>query len=432
MRQYKASVILSPLCQSHVTAEMKRLQDQRTARRNVVGSTSLVLPLIVLTLGTFGCKKAAPPPLPPPIVQVLELTATNVARTADFIGQLDSPQTVEVRARVEAFVEKILFTEGKDVKEGDPLFTLDKRPFEQRLAAANGLLAEAQAALSKYRADTNRLGPLAEKKAIPLQDMDNAVASVAVGQASVQSAEARVESAKIDLSYCNVTAPVSGLIGAKQVSVGTLVGKGEPTLMATISELHPIWFYCAISEVEYLIAERTAREAGREVGELPVSLILSDGSTHPESGKWVFVDRAVDVKTGTIRARAEFPNPKKFLRPGMFARIRISLRSDGGNILVPERSLVELQGKSFVWIVGPDNKVMQRSVRVAPVRVRDHGVILEGVKEGERVVVEGVQKCREGVLVRPMTALQMAEAIQAAKQPQADNAQQGETKPGKE
>jgi len=395
--------------------------------------TSLALLTAALALTASGCKKAAPAPLPPPIVQVLDLVATNVARTADFIGQLDSPQNVEVRARVEAFVQEVLFTEGSNVFQGQPLFLLDAQPFEERLAAANGMLAEAKAALDKYRADVDRLRPLAEKMAIPKQDLDNAMASVAVGQANVESAEARVKSAKLDLGYCDVRAPVSGYIGAKAVSKGSLVGKGEPTLLATISELHPIWCYCALSEVDYLVAERTAREAGRHVGELPVSLILADGSEHPDLGKWVFVDRAVDVKTGTIRARAEFPNPQKLLRPGMFARIRLSLRSDGGNILVPERALVELQGKSFVWIVGADNKVTQRSVRVAPVRVREHGVVLEGLKEGERVVVEGLQKLREGAPVRPMTAAQIAEAAaQAAKNAETSHAKQDDAKSGKE
>jgi membrane fusion protein (multidrug efflux system) len=169
------------------------------------------------------------------------------------------------------------------------------------------------------------------------------------------------------------------------------------------------------------------------VGELPVSLILADGSEHPDPGKWVFVDRAVDVKTGTIRVRAEFPNPQKLLRPGMFARIRISLRAEEGNILVPERALVELQGKSFVWIVGADNKVTQRSVQVAPIRVREHGIILEGLKEGDRIVVEGVQKLRKGAVVQPMTAAQVADAAaQAAKTAEANHAQQGEIKSGRE
>ena len=185
-------------------------------------------------ISVTGCKKAPPAELPPPVVEVMEITGTNVPLSVEFIGQLDSPNNVEVRARVEAFVDQMLFTEGTEVKEGDPLFALDKKPFEEQLAAANGSLAESQAALNKYEKDVARLTPLAAKRAIPQQDLDNAVASVEVGKASVLSAKARVESAQIDLGYCDVRAPISGLIGAKQVSIGELVGKGQPTLMANM------------------------------------------------------------------------------------------------------------------------------------------------------------------------------------------------------
>ncbi len=366
-----------------------------------------------LALGSAGCHKPAPPVPPPPSVQVLTITATNVPLTFEFIGQLDSPQNVEVRSRVEAFVEQVLFTEGTQVKEGDPLFLLDKKPFLQNLAAAEGMLAEAQASLGKYRTDTNRLTPLALAKAIPQQDLDNAVAAVAMGVASVQSAEARVQSAKLDLSYCEVKAPVSGLIGAKQVSVGSLVGKGQPTLLATISQLNPIWFYCAISEVDYLRAEHRLQETGRRLGDVPLTLILADGSEHPTPGKWVFLDRAVDVTTGTIRARAEFSNPKGILRPGMFARVRVTSQQDRESILVPERALVELQGKSFLWVIDADNKATQRPVKVAPARIGGNAVIVEGLKVGERIVVEGVHKVREGLPVQPLTAEQLAAAQQA-------------------
>jgi len=339
-------------------------------------------------------------------VQVLEVSATNVALTAEFIGQLDSPQNVEVRARVEAFVDEVLFEEGREVSQDAPLFRLDRKPFLERLAAAEGQLAEAQAALNKYHKDVARLEPLAEQKAIPRQDLDNAVASVAVGEASVQSAEARVQSARLDLSYCDVAAPVSGLIGARQVSIGSLVGKGEPTLLATISTLDPIWFYCAISEVEYLRARRTA---GRQLGETVPTLILADGSEFPEPGKWVFVDRAVDVSTGTIRARAEFSNPEGVLRPGMFARVRVRLKTQQDSILVPIRAVQELQGKNFVWVVGEDDKATQRSIEPGA-EVGSQVLVLAGLEAGERIIVEGVQKVREGSPVRPKTAEQMAAA----------------------
>jgi membrane fusion protein (multidrug efflux system) len=393
--------------------------------RNARELIALALLAGTLAPSISGCKKAAPTALPPPAVQVMEVTMTNAPLHTEIIGQLDSPQNVEIRARVEAFVDKMLFTEGTNVNVGAPLFRLDSKPFEERLAAANGMLAEAEAALKKYQADVNRLEPLAKARAVPKQDLDNALASVDVGKASVLSARARVESATIDLGYCDVRAPITGLIGAKQVSIGELVGKGQPTLMATISTLDPIWFYCAVSEAEYLNAEAKVRSTGRQIDSLPVALILTDGSVHPAPGRFVFIDRAVDVKTGTLRVRAEFPNPEKLLRPGMFARIKVDLGIQPNSILVPERAVVELQGKNFVWIIGTDNKATQRAVKVGQ-QIGENLLIREGLKPGERIVVEGLQKVREGAAVQPMTAAQMAQAAA----PQA--AEHTATKPAKE
>jgi membrane fusion protein (multidrug efflux system) len=199
---------------------MKQIEDHQTSRRKI-GVGTIAGWIMVILLGTAGCKKEAPAPLPPPVVQVAEVTATNAPLSVEFIGQLDSPQNVEVRARVEAFVEKILFTEGTEVKERAPLFLLDKKPFEERLAAAQGMLAEAKAQLGKYNKDVARLQPLAEKRAIPQQDLDNALVSVDVGKASVLSAQARVQSMQLDLGYCDVRAPLSGLIGRAEFIFGT-------------------------------------------------------------------------------------------------------------------------------------------------------------------------------------------------------------------
>ena len=368
--------------------------------------------LLGLVVVTTSCKKEAPPAPPPPIVQVAEVAATNAPASTEIIGQLDSPQNVEIRARVEAFVDKMLFTEGTEVKEGEPLFKLDDKPYQERLAAASGMLAEAKGALNKYDKDVARLTPLAAKRAVPQQDLDNALASVDVGQASVLSAKARVESAQLDLSYCDVKAPVAGLIGAKQVSIGELVGKGQPTLLATISTLDPIWFYCNVSEVQYLRAQAETKRTGKRVDDCPVTLLLSDGSMHPDQGKIVFLDRAVDVKTGTLRVRVEFPNSAKVLRPGMFGRIRVDLGVRPDSILVPERAVAELQGKNFVWLIGADGKATQRPVKVGG-QVGENLLILEGLKPGERIVVEGLQKVREGAPVQPKTAAEMAQAAQA-------------------
>jgi membrane fusion protein (multidrug efflux system) len=352
---------------------------------------------------------------------VLDLVATNVPLRVEFIGQLDSPQNVEVRARVEAFVEKMLFTEGTDVKEGDPLFLLDKKPFEQRLAAAKGALAEAKAALEKSRTDTNRLTPLAKAKAIPMQDLDNAVAAVAMGVASVQTADARVEAATIDLGYCDIRAPISGRIGAKQVSIGDLVGKGQPTLMATISTLNPMWFYCGVSQDQYIRAETETRRTGKRLEDLPVTLLLGNGAVHPAPGQFVFVDRALDVQTGTMRVRARFDNPDGLLRPGMFGRIRVDVGVRTNSIVVPERAVVELQGKTFAWVIGSENKTTQRPITVGET-VGENVVVLEGLTVGQRVVVEGLQKVREGGAVQPVTVAQAQAQAQAA-------AKEAESKP---
>lgn len=371
----------------------------------------LFIPLSPL-LCLAACKKPEAVVLPPPVVEVMEITTSEVPLTSTLIGQLDSPQNVEVRARVEAFVEKMLFTEGVEVKQGDVLFELDRKPFLEKLAAANGALAEAHAALNKYEKDVARYSDLYAKRAIPKQDLDNAEASVEVGKANIESAKARVESAQLDLGYCEVKAPITGLIGAKQVSIGELVGKGEPTLLATMSTLDPIWFYCNVSEVEYIKAEQRSRTIGKDVASLPVHLILSDGKEHPDMGRFVFIDRAVDAKTGTLRVRAEFPNKEKLLRPGMFARARVDLGTRKDCVVIPQRAVVELQGKTFVWIVSKENTTSQRPITVAE-QVGSGFLVSEGLKPGERIVVEGIQKVREGAPVTALTAAQMA-AMHAA------------------
>ena len=337
----------------------------------------------------------------------MEISTSEVPMSATLIGQLDSPQNVEVRARVEAFVKDAPFLEGSEVKEGQLIFELDKAPFEEKLKAAEGALAESVAALGKYEADVNRLKPLLAQKAIPKQDLDNAEASVDVGKAGVQTAQARVDAAKLDLSYCDVKAPITGLIGAKQVSIGDFVGRGEPTLLATMSTLDPIWFYCNVSEDNYLKAKERSVEFGKDIFSLPLTLILAGNKNHSGKGRFVFIDRAVDVKTGTMRVRAEFPNKEKILRPGMFARVRVDIGTRKDSIVIPQRALIELQGKSFVWVVSTEGVTNQRAVTPGEL-VGSDVMIMDGLKAGERIITEGIQKAREGAPVKAMTAAQIA------------------------
>lgn len=358
-------------------------------------------------LTAVSCRKVETPATPPPVVMVIPVTTSDAPLSTTLIGQLDSPQTIDVRARVEGFVDSLHFADGTEVKQGDLLFELDRKPFLERLAAAQGALAEAKAALQKYEKDVARLEPLALRNAIPRQDLDNAKASVAVGEAGVQTAQAGVESAQIDLGYCEIKAPVSGLIGSSQVGVGALVGKGEPTLLATISSLDPIWFYCNVSEVEYLKAEQRSREVGRDVSTLPVTLIRPDGTEHPDIGKFVFIDRAVNVKTGTLRVRAEFSNKEKLLRPGMFARIRVDLGVRKDVIQIPERALLQMQEKTFVWTVDAQGVCSQRQVKLGE-QVGPNHIILDGLKPGDKIILEGIHKAREGAPVTAMSPEQFA------------------------
>lgn len=381
-------------------------------RRGGASGRSVGIPAALIAVLFSGCQKPAATVLPPPIVEVMEIAPSEVPLSTTLIGQLDSPQNVEVRARVEAFVDEMRFTEGVEVKKGDVLFVLDKKPFLEKLMAAKGSLAESNAALLKYQTDVARLLPLVAKKAVPQQDLDNSLASVDMGKASVLSAQSRVETALLNLGYCDVLAPITGLIGAKQVSIGDLVGKGEPTLLATMSTLDPIWFYCNVSEVDYIQAEAKSRKIGRDINTLPLTLVLANGLEHPNQGKFVFIDRAVDVKTGTLRIRAEFPNPEKILRPGMFARARVNLGIRKDCLEVPQRAVVELQGKTFLWLIGQDGKASQRPVTVGELN-GSNVIIADGLKPGERVVVEGLQKVRQGLPVNALSAAQMA-ALNAA------------------
>jgi membrane fusion protein (multidrug efflux system) len=374
--------------------------------RSLRGCRTLA-PLLCAALVCVSCKKPEAVVPPPPVVMIVEVKGSDVPMTTTLIGQLDSPGNVEVRARVEGVVDRMHFIEGVEVKLGDLLFELDRKPFLERLAAAKGALAEAEAALHKYEKDVARLQPLAEKRAIPQQDLDNAFASVEVGKAGVETAKARMESAQLDLGYCEIKSPVAGLIGAKQVNIGELVGKGEPTLLATVSVLDPIWFYCNVSEVEYLKAEQRSRVIGKDVSSLPVQLVLSDGGVHPAQGKFVFIDRAVNPKTGTLRVRAEFPNTDKLLRPGMFARVIVDLGSRKDVIKLPERALVQIQGRNFVWIVGKDGVATQRQVTVGE-QVGQDFIITEGLTQGETIILEGIHKARQGAPVTAMTAEKFA------------------------
>jgi membrane fusion protein (multidrug efflux system) len=344
-----------------------------------------------------GCepeKKEAAAPPPPTDVKVSKVLERDVPVYVEAIGETRGNTEIEIRARVEGFIESVDYKEGQLVKKGDLLYTIDPRPFETNLAQTKAQLAESEARLARAHQDVVRYEPLVAKNAISRQEYDNAVAVEQANTAGVEAAKAVVEQAKIDLSYTKVIAPEDGLAGRTEVYAGTLVGRGQSTLLTRISRIDPIHVRFTFPERDYLeLARKRGSGVDAKAGsDVPFELILADGSVLPQPGKLVFVDRNVDAQTGTIMGEAEFPNPGQIIRPGQYARVRATIDTRKGAILVPQRAVQETQGIFNAMVVEGDT-VEQRRVEPAE-RIGSLWVITSGLKSGDRVVVEGLQKVR--------------------------------------
>jgi len=349
--------------------------------------------LLLLALTLASCKPPRPTlPSGPPLVEVAKPLKRDVPIVAEGIAQTEATANVEVRARVEATVEKILFVEGSEVKASDPLFLLDKEPIEQRLAAVKGNLGQLEASLGRANQDVARLLPLAKSGAVPQKDLDTAQALQKQAEAALDTGKAQLSAAELDLSYADVSAPVAGIIGAKQVDVGTLVGKGQPTVLVTISPVDPIWANVEVSEVAYLNSAGKMKDPSNSP---TFALVLANGQVHPHLGKLVFVDRMVDATTGTLKIRVEFPNPEKILRPGQFCRVRVLTRTLPGALLIPQRAVQEIQGLHNVYVVAADGKASYRRVKMSR-RIGSLWVVESGLTDGEQVIIEGLQKAKDG------------------------------------
>jgi len=364
----------------------------------------LVAPGFLLVIaGLFsGCPAKEKPVVepPPPDVDVGTVLQRDVPVHVEAIGELRGNTEIEIRARVEGFLETVDYKEGSLVKKGQLLYTIDARPFEAKLSAAKASQAEAEAQLARTHQDVVRYKPLVEKNAISREEYDTAVALEKAAAATVEATKATTEQAQIDLSYTKVTSPDDGLAGRTEVYPGTLVGRGQSTLLTRISRTDPIHVRFSFPEKDYLAM---ARKKGSGVSDtpgegVPFELLLPDGSIHGAAGKLVYIDRNVDATTGTIMAEAAFANPGGILRPGQYARVRATVETSAGAILVPQRSVYELQGVFSVMVVGAEDKVEQRMVMPAQ-RIGSLWVIGSGLKAGEKVIVEGLQKVRPGMKV---------------------------------
>lgn len=350
----------------------------------------------------IACEKPAPVAPPPTEVLVTDVVQQDVPVYLDLVGQAQGYQDVEVRARVEGFLETMNFREGSLVRKGDLLYNIDRKPLEATLAAAKADQAAAQAKLEKSKNDVTRYTPLAAKQAVSQQELDNALAARDAATAEVEAARAAVEKSTLDLSYTRVTSPIDGLAGNTLVKSGNLVGRGENTLLVTISQINPILFRVAATEADYIRYSKRAAGSGAATGAAPrasgIELTLADGSVYAHTGRVNQVDRAVDPTTGTLGIQLEFPNPDLLVRPGQFGRARLLLDTHVGALLVPQRAVQELQNLYSVAVIGGDNKVAFRNVKVG-LRVGSLWVIEEGLKPGEKVVVEGLQRIQDGQTV---------------------------------
>jgi membrane fusion protein (multidrug efflux system) len=393
--------------------------------------------LVIMPLSVSGCRQGnAKPAAPPPVVEVAEIIQRDIPVYSEWIASTDGIVNATIRAQVQGYLVQQNYREGDFVRKGQLLFEIDPRPFQATLSQAEAAERQAMAALTQAeatleeakaqvarqealwvsaKATYDRYKPLADQRAIPRKDLDDAIgterstyaavaasratvtateAAIGAHRAAVAAAQATAEKARLDLGFTRILSPVDGITGIAKAQIGDLVGPGSAEALTTVSTVDPIKVYIPLSEQEYLQVARARVEAG----EVPVELILADGSRHPHTGRFVFADRQVDVQTGTIKVAALFPNPGNLLRPGQFARVRAQRSVKAGALLVPQRAVMELQGSYQVAVVGADQKVDIQPVKVGE-RVEALWVIDAGLRPGDRVIVEGLQKVRPGMVV---------------------------------
>jgi len=362
---------------------------------------------LMVSLLVAGCaqKQGALPVMPPPEVGVVSIVSETLPVTTELPGRLDAVRTAQVRARATGILLKRIYREGSDVKEGDILFQIDPAPLKASLDSAQADLDKAKANLESTKAKAGRYKVLVAINAVSKQDYDDALAASLQAQAGVEAGKAAVETASLNLSYASVTAPISGHIGPAQVTEGALVSQTEANQLALIQQLDPIYFDFTQSSTDVLRL-RSLFDKGQlqkvATDEAKVTLLLDDGTNYQKPGKLLFADITVDPTTGMITLRAEFPNPDHILLPGMFARVRLEQAVARNAISVPQRAVaLGAQGSATVMVVTADNKVEVRSIKLADA-IEDKWTVTDGLKAGDTVIIEGLQKIKPGMTVKPV------------------------------
>ena len=380
-----------------------RAQSTNLLARSLSGFLSGLTFLILFV----GCseKEVTIPPLELPVVEVIQ---RDQPIAFEMVGETRGSSDIPIRARVDGFLESMDFAEGSNVKKGDLLYTIDDVPFQTGVVEAQGRLAEAQTALANAKSDLDRIRPLAEMNAMSQMDLDGAVARYEASIGAVQAAKAQLDQAKILLSYCRIYAPIDGRIGISKVEVGEYVGSLGSGALNFVSRVNPIRVRFSIDERSYLrvarhmiaIRDRKGEEDDPPRERTKLELILADGSVFDHVGYVVTTDAAIDSTTGTFTMEADFPNPDGLVLAGQFARIRAHVGDEKDAILVPQRSIIELQGNFSVFVVGSQGEVEQRKVEVGA-KIDQLQIITSGLKPGEQVVLEGVQRVKSGMTIKP-------------------------------
>ncbi|HEV2692578.1 MAG TPA: efflux RND transporter periplasmic adaptor subunit [Verrucomicrobiae bacterium] len=353
--------------------------------------------LCLLTLPfAIGCKKKAPP-TPPPVVEIITLAPTNVPVFEEWIGTLDGFVNAQIRAQVTGYLLKQDYAEGNKVKKGDVLFEIDPRPFQAALDQANAKLAQDQAQSAKTAMDVKRFTPLAKEQAISQEELDNAIQADIGAKAQVKADRAAVANARVNLGFTKVLSPVDGLAGTAQAQIGDLVGQSG-SVLTTVSTIDPLKVYFQVSEESYFKYWR--RFVGHTNQDSTLDLIFTDGSVYPLKGRFYYADRAVDPNTGTLQIFALFPNADFVLRPGQYGRVRAQTEMKTNALLIPQRAVTELQGSYQVSLISETNTTHIQAVKVG-IQSGPNWIIEDGLKTGDRVVVEGTQKAKEGAVVNP-------------------------------
>jgi RND family efflux transporter MFP subunit len=349
-----------------------------------------------------GCAEKAPAAMAPPSVSVVKVIQKDIPLSGDWVATLDGFTTAQIQPEVSGYLVKQDYREGSFVHQGEALFEIDPRPFQAILDQAKGQLAQANAQLGLATINVSRDTPVAKLHAIPQSQLDNDIQAKLAAEAAVQTGEAVVEQAELNLGFTKVRSLIDGIAGIAQTQIGSLVG--NTTILTIVSKVDPIKAYFPISEQEYLrIADKISGTVNllSITRPVPLELVLSDGRTYSQKGKIIFADRQVDPQLGTIRMVGSFPNPGNILRPGQFGRVRTVTEVKTDALLVPQRAVTELQGNYQVATVGDDDRVAVRRVSVGQ-KTGTMWIIADGLKPGDRVITEGLQKVADGLVVRPV------------------------------